>query len=248
MNFKKIATVISLAAASSFAAWDYYNVPEEHHGEARVRAHYWYNGDFHSTDLDLNARFTVIKGLEVSVQGLGYQLFADPNDDTEKGNGLKDFTAGLKYAFNPNFFVFADANIPIGSDDVSNNTFSLKGGVQWVLPITEQFAIGNEFALSKGFEHDHITPGLTANYGFEFSYAFKSGFTPFTGWVYSSQLTDTKNADKTESGTGTSNVSFWAGASYTVIPKLTLTLFTDIEYGAAGAYNSGYIFQVTYGF
>ena len=105
MNFKKIATVVSLAAASSFAAWDYYNVSEEHHGEARVRAHYWYNGDYHSTDFDLNARFTVIKGLEVSVQGLGYQLFADPNDDTEKGDGLKDFTAGLKYAFNPNFFV-----------------------------------------------------------------------------------------------------------------------------------------------
>ena len=51
-NVKKIAFAIALATASSFAAWDYYNIPEEHHGEARVRAHYWYNGDFHSTDLN----------------------------------------------------------------------------------------------------------------------------------------------------------------------------------------------------
>lgn len=247
-NVKKIASVIALATASSFAAWDYYNIPEEHHGEARVRAHYWYNEDFHSTDFDVDARFTVIKGLEISLQNLGYQFFANDQDKAKGNSGLKDITVGLKYAFDPNFYAFIDANIPTGAKKVTNDEFSLKTGVQWHLPITEQFGIGNEFALTIPFKHDNTTRGLVADYGFEFYYAFKSGFTPFTGWVYSSQLTDTKVKGEKASGTGSSNVSFWAGSSYTVNPHVTLILFTDIEYAAHGAYYSGYIFQTTFAF
>jgi hypothetical protein len=247
-NVKKIASVIALATASSFAAWDYYNIPEEHHGEARVRAHYWYNGDFHSTDFDVDARFTVIKGLEISLQNLGYQFFADDHDKASGNSGFKDITWGFKYAFDPNFYAFIDANFPTGAKKVTTNEFSLKTGVQWHLPITEQFGIGNEFALTIPFKHDNTTRGLVADYGFEFYYAFKSGFTPFTGWVYSSQLTDTKVKGEKASGTGSSNVSFWAGSSYTINPHVTLTLFTDIEYAAHGAYYSGYIFQTTFAF
>lgn len=248
-NVKKIAFAIALATASSFAAWDYYNIPEEHHGEARVRAHYWYNGDFHSTDFDVDARFTVVKGLEISLQNLGYQFFANDHDGASGNNGFKDITVGLKYAFDPNLYAFIDANIPTGADEVTNNEFSLKTGVQWHLPITEQFGIGNEFALTFPFNHDGGQHGgITADYGFEFYYAFKSGFTPFTGWVFTSQLTDGRDADKKKSGTGSSNVSFWAGSSYAVNKHVTLTLFTDIEYAAHGAYYSGYIFQTTFAF
>ena len=248
-NVKKIAFAIALATASSFAAWDYYNIPEEHHGEARVRAHYWYNGDFHSTDFDVDARFTVVKGLEISLQNLGYQFFANDHDGASGNNGFKDITVGLKYAFDPNLYAFIDANIPTGADEVTNNEFSLKTGVQWHLPITEQFGIGNEFALTFPFKHDGGQHGgITADYGFEFYYAFKSGFTPFTGWVFTSQLTDGRDADKKKSGTGSSNVSFWAGSSYAVNKHVILTLFTDIEYAAHGAYYSGYIFQTTFAF
>ena len=155
-NVKKIAFAIALATASSFAAWDYYNIPEEHHGEARVRAHYWYNGDFHSTDFDVDARFTVVKGLEISLQNLGYQFFANDHDGASGNNGFKDITVGLKYAFDPNLYAFIDANIPTGADEVTNNEFSLKTGVQWHLPITEQFGIGNEFALPAWRNHRRL--------------------------------------------------------------------------------------------
>lgn len=74
INAKKIISVIALATVSSFAEWDYYTVLDEHQGQARIKANYWYNGDFHSTSFDLNARYTVVKGLELSLTGLGYQL------------------------------------------------------------------------------------------------------------------------------------------------------------------------------
>ena len=248
INAKKIIPVIALATVSSFAEWDYYTVLDEHQGQARIKANYWYNGDFHSTSFDLNARYTVVKGLELSLTGLGYQLFADPNDKTKEGDGFKDFSVGAKYAFNPNFSVFLDANIPAGKKEISSQEFSLKGGVQWFLPISEQFGIGNEFGLTVPFKHDGVQRGLVADYGFEFYYAFSSGVTPFTGFVFTSQLTDSKNEDKSESGTGASNISFWAGISYNVNKNVNLTLYTDIEYAAHGAYQSGYIFQTTFSF
>ena len=248
INAKKVISAIALATVSSFAEWDYYTVLDEHQGQARIKANYWYNGDFHSTSFDLNARYTVVKGLELSLTGLGYQLFADPNDKTKEGDGFKDFSVGTKYAFNPNFSVFLDANIPAGAKKVSSKEFSLKGGVQWFLPISEQFGIGNEFGLTIPFKHDGVQRGLVADYGFEFYYAFSSGITPFTGFVFTSQLTDSKNEDKSESGTGVSNISFWTGISYNVTKNVNLTLYTDVEYAAHGAYLSGYIFQTTFSF
>ena len=183
INVKKIISVIALATVSSFAEWDYYTVLDEHQGQARIKANYWYNGDFHSTSFDLNARYTVVKGLELSLTGLGYQLFADPNDKTKEGDGFKDFSVGAKYAFNPNFSIFLDANIPAGKKEISSQEFSLKGGVQWFLPISEQFGIGNEFGLTVPFKHDGVQRGLVADYGFEFYYAFSSGISPFTGFA-----------------------------------------------------------------
>ena len=141
-----------------------------------------------------------------------------------------------------------DANIPAGKKEISSQEFSLKGGVQWFLPISEQFGIGNEFGLTVPFKHDGVQRGLVADYGFEFYYAFSSGVTPFTGFVFTSQLTDSKNEDKSESGTGASNISFWAGISYNVNKNVNLTLYTDVEYAAHGAYQSGYIFQTTFSF
>ena len=195
----------------------------------------------------MEGRFTVVKGLEVSLKHLGYQFFDDPDDGADENSGFADLTVGLKYSFNNVFSVFADANIPTGSDDVSNETFALSGGISWLLPVSEQFGIGNEFKLTKGFEHDGITPGLVSTFGLEAYYSFKNGFTPFFGWAFTSQLTDTKNKDGSKSGTTDSNVSFWAGTSYAVAPFLTLTLYEDIEYAGA-AYLGGFIFNAVFNF
>ncbi|MBP5248057.1 MAG: hypothetical protein J6Z31_09415 [Fibrobacter sp.] len=249
MNFKKklIAASIALASVSAFAEWDYYPVLDEHHGQVKLTTEYWYSGDEHSLAEFVEGRFTIVKGLEVSLKHLGYQFFDDPNDEAKENNGLTDITVGVKYSFNNIFSVFADAAIPTGSDDVSNETFSLSGGISWLLPISEQFGIGNEFKITRGFEHDDIKPGLVSTYGLEAYYSFKNGFTPFFGWAFTSQLTDTEYADGSEGGTTESNVSFWAGASYSVNPYLTFTLYEDIEY-IGEAYLGGFIFNVSLNF
>lgn len=256
---KKSAIILSIAAATSFAEWDYYGVPEVGHGTVSLAGHYWYNGDYHSTDLDVNAFVGVFKNLGLSVQGLGYQFFGDPNDETEEGKGFKDLTVGLKYALGSNAGVFIDVGIPSGADEVTNDTWSVKGGFSWVIPVTEKLGIGNEFGLTIPFEHDGVNPGISANYGFEIYYNYESGFTPFFGFVFASQLTDTVVKTKEEPhpghviekreefGAGTSNISFWFGTTYQVNSHLSFSLYTDIEYAPA-AYYSGYILKANYNF
>ena len=64
--FKKIALAVALVAATSFATWDYYKVPEA--GKGQVKGQFKYDTDdpWSGWGINASARYVVIPNLELS--------------------------------------------------------------------------------------------------------------------------------------------------------------------------------------
>ena len=234
--FKKIALAAALAASAAFATWDYYPVLEGGKGSAKGNLYYDWDHDWSQAGLGVGARFSVINGLEISLQDWGYQFWGetDCNGCANGGDGLRDMTIGARYQFHPMFNMFLDFHLPVGNDDndggattpPSNEEISLYLGSQFSMAINEApgLKFGTEAGILWGFEHDNNERGLEIHLGGEIAYTVPNvGVTPFFGLQIKDRLTESTHEEgKKEIGhddDGNKQVNLWLGADYFVIPN-----------------------------
>jgi len=231
--FKKIALAVALVAASSFAAWDYYKVPEAGYAQLKVQGKYDTDSPWSGTGINASARFVVIPNLELSLMHLG---FAYNETDNWDGEGITDFTIGARYAILPIVNIFIDMNMPIGDADegsyIGSDTWGFFFGGQFT---SDQFAknlnVGAEVGTYWGFEHDGKEPGLLLTTAIEAGYYIERiRLTPIAGAEFKYKLThdkweytDEAGKTHTEKGNqGDTQFNIWGGANYKINERMSV--------------------------
>ncbi|MCK9183210.1 MAG: transporter [Fibrobacteraceae bacterium] len=222
---QKIALTVALIAVSSFATWDYFPVLDAGKGTAKANMYYDWDGDWSQMGIGISARYTVAPNVELALMDLGYQFWneEDCKGCADGGDGLRDLTFGLRYQIVPIFNVFLDANLPIGSDEVTNNEFSLYFGGQFSQKISPIFVLGTEGGFLWGFEHDKYERGLVLEIGAEGDFPIPStGFTPFVGLKLLYQLTESSSDGHDVGGDGDNDIQVSLGAKYDIDTQMAV--------------------------
>ena len=234
--FKKIALAAALITSAAFATWDYYPVLEAGKGSAEAGMYYdWYH-KWSQAGIKVGGRYSLIQGLEVSLQGWGYQLWSEEDCDgcANGGDGLRDLTLGVRYEIAPMITVFLDFNLPIGGDEVTNDEIALYGGAQFSMPINEVpgLKFGTEAGVFWGFAHgdNDYERGLEIHLGGELAYTVPNvGVTPLVGIQLKYRITEStweeydggkkKKVERGDDSDGDNQFILWLGAGYFVIPN-----------------------------
>ena len=231
--FKKIALAAALISSAAFATWDYYPVLEAGKGSAEGGLYYdWYH-KWSQAGLKVGGRYSLIQNLELSLQGWGYQFWAEEDCDhcANGGDGLRDLTLGGRYQLTPEVNAFVDLNLPIGGDEVTSDEIAIYGGAQFSMAIKEApgLKFGTEAGMFWGFEHNHYERGLEVHLGGEVAYTVPNmGLTPFVGIQLKFRLTESTWEQKEGDGKwheygddsdGDKQVILWLGAAYAIIPN-----------------------------
>ncbi len=239
--FKKIALVAAMAATASFATWDFYPVQDAGKASFKGGLYYDVDDDWSQAGIKVGGRFSIIKGLEISLQGLGYQFWGetDCKGCANGGNGLIDMTIGARYEVAPMITAFIDFNLPIGSDDwdgpgtsiPSSDEFSIYAGAQFSLPTGVQgFEFGVEGGIFWGFENDNFERGLDIHVAGEARYEIPGvkGLAPYIGLQLKYRLTESEwendhdDHDYGYDDNGSTQLNLWLGAAYAIDPMITV--------------------------
>ena len=175
---KKVLAAALVCAASASATWDYF--PVNPAGEGEIKAGVEYNLEAEALDFGIQARYSIIEGLEAAI------FFSSPAEEIELNLGI-----GVRYWLSPNFGFFVDATLPIDVD------FDLTPGVQFSTEFTPEFSLGSELGvlnllndadigLAAGMELDYSIGKVTAFIGTDMLVALDETeffFTPFAGLV-----------------------------------------------------------------
>lgn len=209
--FKKIALALAVVASSSFATYTYFPVGEAGSGQVEVGlAHTWHD-DWSVTALRLKGEYVVMPNLELAVMGIGYQ-FGD-ND------GFRALTLGARYQFMPMLIAAADIALPLNSEDVvgTYDPFGIFAAIQYTQNFMPELALGSELGFSWLFEDEDFEQGLLMKLQAELDYTIASiGLTPWVGFEFDYQLTDSEAAGYDVDDSGNNEFSFWIGAGYAI--------------------------------
>lgn len=239
--FKKIILALALLAGASFATWDYYPIPDSSYGSFEAGLYYDKDHRWSQAGVKVGARFTMVKHLEISFTGWGYQFWNEEDcaNCINGGDGLRDLTIGGRYEVAPMVTAFLDFNLPVGRDEhdgynthpPSNGEFSMYLGAQFSVPTKlKGFKFGTEGGILWGFEHDerhyagHHSDerGLDIHLGAEAAYTIPDvGLTPYLGFLLKFRLTESEWYDghDNEYGYGdrkSRQFNLWLGASYAI--------------------------------
>lgn len=216
--FKKIALAALLVASSSFAAWDYYHLPEA--GKGTVKGQFFYDSDdpWSQWGLNVGGRYILVPNLELSLQSFGYRSLETDGSD---GAGFTDLTLGARYAVKPIVNIFLDLNLPIGSNDVSDRLSFTLGG-QFSQELVPNLVLGTEAGLYWGFKRHDFEPGLVMNLAAELGYTIPAyGLTPFVGLELKYKLTDDEDYNR-EDNAGDNSICLWLGAAYAISSEMAV--------------------------
>ncbi len=216
--FKKIALAALLVASSSFAAWDYYHLPEA--GKGTVKGQFFYDSDdpWSQWGLNVGGRYILVPNLELSLQSFGYRSWETDGSD---GAGFTDLTLGARYAVMPIVNIFLDLNLPIGSNDVSDRLSFTLGG-QFSQELVPNLVLGTEAGLYWGFKRHDFEPGLVMNLAAELGYTIPAyGLTPFVGLELKYKLTDDEGYNW-EDNAGDNSICLWLGAAYAISSEMAV--------------------------
>ena len=262
--FKKIILALAVLACASFATWDYYPIPQDKNGSVEAGLYYDKDHRWSQAGLKMGARIILLKSLEISLNGWGYQFWneEDCSGCVNGGDGLRDLTIGGRFAIAPMINVFLDMNLPVGRDEYdgynthppSNGEFSIYAGAQFSAPTKlEGFEFGTEGGILWGFEHDNHERGLDIHIGAEAGYTIpKVGLTPYIGMLLKFRLTESvwyeNNKNETEHGYAdrrSRQYNLWAGIAYAVSPLITVKgqfIFRNEKY--KGVWDDGNPFRL----
>jgi len=233
---KKIIMAAALTASASFATWDYFPVQEAGKGTVEGGLYYDKHHSWSQAGLNVGARYSVVQNLELSIQGWGFQFWAenDCNGCANKGDGFRDMALGFRYQLNPNVNIFADLHLPIGGDEVTNDEIAVYAGGQFATPINNDLKLGTEAGLFWGFEHDHNERGLEMHLGGELDYTIPTAksVTPYLGMQIKTKITENtweacdpeenKCIEKGDDSSGDMQFIIWVGASFAINQQLAV--------------------------
>ena len=238
--FKKIALVAALAASASFATYTFFPVPEANKGEVEIGAQYGWTKHTSNMEIIAGAEYSVIQNLALSLTGLGYQLWDDPDDCGESGHpscpdndGFKAMTIGARYQFMPILIAALDVNLPLTSKDVTGDydPFGLYGAIQFTQEFVPNLWFGSEAGLSYKFEDEKTTEGLGLTLQAELDYTIASiGLTPWVGAEMLMRISDVEEETFDVNGVkgtikyGSGDKAFlvWLGAGYAINQMFTV--------------------------
>lgn len=225
---KKIALAAAVAATASFATYNFFPVGEAHSGQVEIGAEYGWHDDWSSMDLKVAGEYVVIPNLELSLQGIGYQLWNEwdeCDDDDDPGcdtDGFKALTVGARYWFMPMLGAALDVNVPLNSEDAVGkyDPFGLYAAIQFSMEFMPGLALGSEAGISYKFEDEDKTEGLGLTIQAELDYTIASiGLTPWIGAEFDVRLSDVEEdmgPATAEYGSGDSDFIVWIGAGYDI--------------------------------
>ncbi|MDY6388171.1 MAG: hypothetical protein SPL21_11915 [Fibrobacter sp.] len=239
--FKKIALVAAMAASASFATYNFFPVKDAGKGQVEVGAQYGWTDNSSNMEIIAGAEYSVIQNLALSLTGLGYQLWDDPDDCGEDGHpdcpdndGFKAMTIGARYQFMPVLIAAVDVNLPLTSKDVTGDydPFGLYGAIQFTKEFVPNLWFGSEAGLSYKFEDEKKTEGLGLTVQAELDYTLANiGLTPWIGGemfmrisdVEEEWFDDARGGKYThEYGSGDKMFLLWIGAGYDINPMFTV--------------------------
>jgi len=189
---KKVLAASLFCAVSSFATWDLFPAQDAGKGEAKLGFNYLSVDKYSSMGINVGARYSIIEGLEASVQlaGLegGYVISASYDGNSiDDYSGLDKPIVGVRYWLPMGLGFAVDVLIPaggehiVGKDDVK---LGLDGGVQFSTKINDALAIGSEAILNILNDadgcSDKCSKGLGLNVGVEADYSVGPA-TPYLG-------------------------------------------------------------------
>ena len=247
--FKKIALAAALVSSAAFATWDYYPVIDAGKGSVKGGLYYDWDHQWSQSGLTIGARYTVIQGLEISLQDFGYQFWgeSDCKGCIEGGDGLRDLILGVRYQIDPMVNIFLDFKLPVGNDKKEYNglpsettppghdEIALYLGGQFSMQVKEApgLKFGSEGALDWGFEHKKYERGLDLHLSGEIGYTVpNTDITPFFGLKVKYRLTNSSYDDTNEGDRGDKHISLWLGADVFVIPNQLDLVGTGLYAGA----------------
>jgi hypothetical protein len=234
--FKKIALAAALVSSAAFATWDYYPVLDAGKGSAKGGLYYDWDHQWSQSGLTIGGRYTVIQGLEISLQDWGYQFWgeSDCKGCIEGGDGLRDLILGVRYQIDPMVNIFLDFKLPVGNDKKEYNglpsettppghdEIALYLGGQFSMQVKEApgLKFGSEGALDWGFEHDKYERGLDLHLSGEIGYTVpNTDITPFFGLKVKYRLSNSSYDDTNQGDRGDKHISLWLGADAFIIPN-----------------------------
>lgn len=222
---KKIALAAAVAASSSFATYTFFPVGQANSGQVEAGVQYGWTDNTSDMNITLGAEYVIMQNLELSLTGLAFQLWNEPDDCGEDGHpdcpenaGLKAMTVGARYQFMPILIAALDVNIPLNSEDVVGpyDPFGLYAAIQYTQEFMPGLAFGSEAGLSYKFEDNDMTEGLGLKIQAELDYTIASiGLTPWIGASFDVRLSDVE-AGPAEYGSGDSAFTLWIGAGYPI--------------------------------
>ena len=235
--FKKIALAAAVISNAAFATWDLYPVLDAGKGSVKGGLYYDWDHQWSQSGLTTSGRFTVIQGLEVSLQNLGYQFWGESDcaGCIEGGEGLLDLNLGVRYQIVPMVNMFLDLKLPIGNDEKEFNTLPSEttppGSDEIAIYLGGQFSMtkiqdapglkfGAEGAFDWGFEHDKYERGLDLHISGEIGYTVpNTDITPFFGLKVKYRITNSSYDGTNKGDRGDKHISLWLGADAFIIPN-----------------------------
>jgi len=226
--FKKIALVAAVAASASFATYSYFPVGDANKGEATIGPGYYWHDDWSMMQINANVKYNVIQNLELSLQGLGYQLWSEDEHCDDNGakcpdsDGLLAMTVGARYQFMPILIAALDVKIPLNSEDAVGGKYDplgFYGAIQYTQELVSNLYIGSELGLTFDLEDEDLSHGLVLTLQAELDYSIASiGLTPWIGFAFNYKLTDDEysGVGKWEDHSGDNGFTIWLGAQYDI--------------------------------
>ena len=218
---KKIALAAAVAASSSFATYTFFPVGEANSGQVEAGVQYGWTDNTSDMNITLAGEYVIMQNLELSLTGLGYQLWNEwdeCDDDCPDSDGIKAMTVGARYQFMPILIAALDVNIPLNSEDAVGpyDPFGLYAAIQYTQEFMPGLAFGSEAGISYKFEDNNITEGLGLKIQAELDYTIASiGLTPWIGAAFDIRLSDVE-VGPVEYGSGDSAFTLWLGAGYNI--------------------------------
>ncbi len=232
---KKIALVAAMAASASFATYNFFPVGDANKGEATIGPSYYWHDDWSMMQINANVKYNVIQNLELSLQGLGYQLWNEDEHCDDNGakcpdsDGLLAMTIGARYQFMPMLIAALDIKVPLSSEDAVGGKYDplgFYGAIQYTQELVSNLYIGSELGLTFDLEDEDLSHGLVLTLQAELDYSIASiGLTPWIGGALNMRISDVEDdfgGVKTEYGSGDKAILVWLGAGYDINPMFTI--------------------------
>lgn len=221
---KKVALAAAVAASASFATYNFFPVGEAHSGQVEVGAAYNWHDDWSQMKIDVDGEFVVMQNLELSIQGLGYQLWSEDDKICDQDgvdcdtDGLYAMTVGARYQFMPILIAALDLQIPLNSEDLTGDydPFGIYAAIQFTKEFMPGLALGSELGFDWYFEDEDFEEGLLMVIKAEIDYTIASlGLTPWIGIEFDAQLTEDQ-ANGNDVGGDENQFTFYVGAAYDI--------------------------------